>query len=149
VPIANLSGHEMDEYNLHAGITIPNFNNKSSQVLEEGMAVAIEPFATNGFGQVIETKDSEIFKLIEEKPIRSPVARKILDYVTEEHKELPFCKRWVAKKVGGFGLETAFKELVRAGVLHNYPVLKEIREGVVSQTEHTILVLEKPIVTTL
>jgi methionyl aminopeptidase len=149
VPIANLSGHEVGEYDLHAGITIPNFNNKSSQVLEEGMAIAIEPFATNGVGQVSETKESEIFKLIEPKPVRQPVARKILDYVLKEHRELPFCKRWVAKKVGGFGLEMAFRELVRDGVLHNYPVLKESKEGMVSQTEHTVLVLDKPIVTTL
>lgn len=149
VPIANLSGHEISEYDLHAGMTIPNFNNKSSQVLKKGMAVAIEPFATNGLGQVIETKDSEIFKLIDARPVRQPIARKILDYVIKEHRELPFCKRWVAKKVGGFGLEMAFQELVRAGVLHNYPVLKEGKEGMVSQTEHTVLVLDQPIVTTL
>lgn len=149
IPIANLSGHEVNEYDLHAGITIPNFDNSGTTTLEEGMAVAIEPFATNGVGKVIDAKDSEIFKLIENKPVRHPIARKILNYVAEKHQLLPFCKRWVAKGVGGFGIEMGMKELVRIGALHHYPILKEGGSGMVSQTEHTIIVLDKPIVTTL
>jgi len=149
-PIANLSGHEVGEYELHAGITIPNFNNNSTQTLEEGMAIAIEPFATNGFGRVIDAKDSEIFRLMMPKPIRNPASRKILEYVVEKHQALPFCKRWIAKAVGGFGIETGILELIRNATLHRYPVLKEEKEGaMVSQAEHTILVFEEPIVTTL
>ncbi|MDD5182393.1 MAG: type II methionyl aminopeptidase [Candidatus Nanoarchaeia archaeon] len=149
-PIANLSGHEIGEYELHAGITIPNFDNKSSVALEEGMVVAIEPFATNGFGKVIDTKESEIFRLTgEERPTRQASARKIMQFAAESYQFLPFCRRWIAKKVGGFGIEIGMMELLRNGMLHQYPVLKEEKNGMVSQHEHTVIVLDKPIVTTL
>lgn len=150
LPIENLSGHEVGEYELHAGITIPNFDNGSTTKLEEGMAIAIEPFATNGIGKIIEAKESEIFRLIGERSVvRQQMARKIMMYVGETHQFLPFCKRWIAKEVGGFGIDMGMRELVRNGILHHYPVLKEEKNGMVSQAEHTILVFDKPIVTTL
>ncbi len=148
VPIANLSGHGLENYKTHVPPTIPNFNNKSNQKLEEGMAIAIEPFATNGIGKVIDAKESEIFKIEVPKPVRLQSARKILNYVLEEHQELPFCRRWLAKKIGGFGIEMGLRELNRIGALHNYSVLKEESDGIVSQAEHTILLLDTPIVTT-
>src|SRR3989338_10015630 len=43
VTIKNLSGHQIEQYNLHAGVNIPNYNNKSSVVLDDGV-YAIEPF---------------------------------------------------------------------------------------------------------
>ena len=149
VPIANLSGHGLAEYETHVPPTIPNFNNKSTQVLEEGIAIAIEPFATNGIGRVIDTKESEIFKIDTPRAVRQPVARKILEYVANEHQQLPFCRRWLAKNVGGFGIEMGIRELKRTGALHNFSVLKEESGGMVSQAEHTILLLDTPIVTTL
>ena len=51
-PIFNLTGHSLEQYNLHAGISIPNYDNNDNYVLEEGQAIAIEPFATNGKGMV-------------------------------------------------------------------------------------------------
>jgi len=147
-PIINLSGHLLDQYELHAGLNIPNYNNGSQTKLEEGIAIAIEPFATNGIGQVIDSKESEIFSLINIKPVRMPISRKIIDIV-QERGELPFCKRWLFKKVGTLGLETSIRELMNKGIIHNYNVLKEESNGMVAQAEHTILVLDKPIVTTL
>jgi len=149
-PIANLSGHEIGEYDLHAGITIPNFDNNSTAKLEDGMVIAIEPFATNGFGKVIDAKESEIFRLTgEERPIRQMAARKIMGYAAENYQFLPFCRRWIAKNVGGFGIEIGMMELIRNGMLHQYPVLKEEKDGLVSQHEHTVIVMDTPIVTTL
>jgi len=40
-------------------------------------------------------------------------------------------------------------ELLRNGMLHQYPVLKEEKNGLVSQHEHTVIVMDTPIVTTL
>ena len=51
-PIFNLTGHSLEQNNLHAGISIPNYDNHDGYVLEEGQAIAIEPFATNGEGLV-------------------------------------------------------------------------------------------------
>lgn len=147
-PIANLSGHGLEQYENHAAPSIPNFNSKSNLELEEGTAIAIEPFATNGIGSVTETRDSEIFKITAPRTVRQQISRKILEHVMKEHQELPFCKRWLVKKVGNFGIEMGLSELRRAGALHNFPVLKEESDGIVSQAEHTILLLDTPIVTT-
>ena len=149
VPITDLSGHSLEEYMLHGGLHIPNFDNESTQVLEEGDVIAIEPFATTGIGGVRDINDLEIFSIEEPKPVRMQMARKILDYAAEEYKTLPFCKRWLIRKLGAFGIEAGLKELTKVEALHSYPALKETGEGMVSQAEHTIIVLDKPIVTTL
>lgn len=149
VPITDLSGHTLEEYMLHGGMHIPNFDNKSTQVIEEGTAVAIEPFATTGIGGVRELNEVEIFSMEEPKPVRMQIARKILDFAAEEYQTLPFCKRWLIKKFGAFGIEAGIRELTKVEALHGYPALKETGEGMVSQHEHTVIVLDKPIVTTL
>ena len=148
VPIANLTGHGLAQWENHTPPSIPNFNNKSTQKLEGDQAIAIEPFATNGVGRVIDAKGSEIYKIENSRPVRQPIARKILNYVSKEHKELPFGKRELAKKVGTFGLEMALKELKRIGAIYEFDVLKEESNGMVAQTEDTILLLDTPIITT-
>ncbi len=148
VPIANLSGHGVDEYENHTSPTIPNFDNKSNQKLKEGDVIAIEPFATDGVGKVIDAKNSEIYKLEVPKPTRQRMARKILEQIAKEHLTLPFCKRWLQKSVKGFGLEMGFRELKRIEAIHNFSVLKEESDGMVSQAEHTIIILDEPIIIT-
>jgi methionyl aminopeptidase len=146
-PIANLTGHGLDEYENHTPPSIPNFDNKSTQKLEEGMAIAIEPFATNGVGRVIDAFKSDIYMLENPKPTRSMIGRKILKVVEEDYKTLPFGSRWLAKRIK-FGLNMGLMELTRQEILHNFSVLKEESNGMVSQHEHTILLLDTPIVTT-
>ncbi len=148
VPISNLTGHSLSKYELHSGKTIPNINNGMKTKLEEGDAIAIEPFATNGNGYVVDSSPSQIYSLIRVSPVRNYLERKILDYVNEEFKSLPFCKRWITKKFKSFGVNFALNDLVRKEILHQYPVLKEGGGGLVSQREKTILVLDPPIVTT-
>jgi methionyl aminopeptidase len=45
-PIRNLSGHGLASYNIHDKPSIPNFDTGDDTQLEEGMHIAIEPFAT-------------------------------------------------------------------------------------------------------
>ncbi|MDD5163863.1 MAG: type II methionyl aminopeptidase, partial [Candidatus ainarchaeum sp.] len=47
-PVQNLTGHELGEYQQHAGISIPNIGRNDERKLEAGHAYAIEPFATDG-----------------------------------------------------------------------------------------------------
>ncbi|MGI0150426.1 MAG: M24 family metallopeptidase, partial [Thermoplasmata archaeon] len=49
-PVRNLTGHSLERYLLHAGKAIPNVAGLSSDRLEAGEMIAIEPFATNGAG---------------------------------------------------------------------------------------------------
>ncbi len=144
-PVINLTGHEMNEYELHSGIAILNIENPKTEKLTKGL-YAIEPFATNGTGKVHDGKPSGIYSLINEKNIRSPEARKILNFIIEEYKTLPFCSRWLVKK---FGVKSLFslKQLENNGNLQQYPQLVETSNSKVSQAENTILIDDEVLVT--
>jgi methionyl aminopeptidase len=147
LPIVNLCGHSMEEYQLHSGITIPNFDNQKTILLGEGLR-AIEPFATNGVGKIKDSKPSEIYMLVDEKTPRSPIAREILNFVSEEYQTLPFCSRWLVKKIGLKSI-IGLKQLEENGNLHRFAQLVEDSGGKVSQAEHTLLIeKEKTIVIT-
>ena len=147
-PVTNLTGHGLERYNLHAGITIPNIAGGKG-IIEEGKAYAIEPFCTNGQGAVKDSSKAMIYMVLKEKQARMQEARRILE-IAKEYKGLPFAKRWLEKKgLSPFKLELALKELVSCKALHAFYVLKEVSQANVAQAEHTILVLEKPLITTL
>lgn len=144
-PIANLSGHMLDRYNLHAGVSIPNIP-KGEETLEEGQVFAIEPFATDGSGWVVDGRDNNIFRFLAYKPVRMPEGKKILELADKEFSRLPFAKRWI--KIPQLKLDMALKQLLQTNALYRYPVLNEKEGGVITQAEHTVIVGEKPEVTT-
>jgi len=151
-PIKNLTGHELSQGVLHAGVTIPNYNNGNTKTLSPGKAYAIEPFSTTGAGIVYDSRDSGIYRFQEKKAIRDPHAREILKFIEEEYQTLPFCSRWLVKKFGTRAL-LSLSLLEKTGILHQYEQLVEKNHAPVAQAEHTILILsdktkEKVIVTT-
>lgn len=137
-PIINLSGHSISHYDLHAGITIPNYDNETGEILEEGI-YAIEPFTTFGNGKVYDGRSSGIYSLIDERNVRNPIARKILDYVIKNYSTLPFCSRWIVKEFGQ-GALFGLKQLEDNGNLHQFSQLIEVSHRNVAQAEHTILI---------
>jgi len=136
-PITNLSGHGLKRYEIHAPPGIPNYENNNNQTLESG-AYAIEPFATTGQGKIYEGPGSNIFALINQKKIRNPTARKILDYVTEKYKTLPFSLREIQEKFGAMS-KLAIRQMIQEEVLYEFPQLIEKSHEPVSQAEHTFI----------
>ncbi|WP_048148460.1 type II methionyl aminopeptidase [Palaeococcus ferrophilus] len=140
-PIVNLSGHKIERYKLHAGVSVPNiYRPHDSYVLQEGDVFAIEPFATTGAGQVIEAEPTLIYMYLRDRPVRMPQARKVLAHIKKEYGTLPFAYRWLQGKFSDGQIRLALGQLVRVGAVYPYPVLKEIRGGLVAQFEHTIIV---------
>ncbi len=137
-PIENLTGHELKQYELHAGMAIPNIKVTFDKVLTEGQAFAIEPFATTGRGRVIEGNITEIFSFIRSVPIRLIEGRKIMA-LAQERQGLPFPERWFAG-TNSLKRTMALRELTKRDALHGYAVLHEIDGGLVSQAEHTLIV---------
>ncbi len=138
-PIENLCGHSLEQYNLHAGIEIPNVP-RGNHVLEEGEVFAIEPFASTGAGRVNEGDFLQIWSLEPAAPmnVRLPKSRELLTRVLAEHQTMPFAGRWY-KDIGMLNL--AIRDLEKQGVLHSYPVLKEAqKESFISQAETTLIV---------
>lgn len=136
----------MKPYDLHSGLTIPNFDNKKSDKIQNGL-YAIEPFSTNGNGKVYDGKPSGIYNLINNKNPRSQFARELLEFIEEEYQTLPFCSRWLVKKFGTkalFGL----KQLEDNGNLHHFSQLIENSHSKVSQAEHTIIINDNEVIVT-
>jgi Methionine aminopeptidase len=107
-------------------------------ILQANQVIAIEPFATDGVGIVAEGHFAEIFGLVTVKPVRLPWERDMLNAV-QAFDGLPFARRWLADMKRS---EKAIDAMVRAGILHAYPVLIEQAGGMVSQAEHTLIVTE-------
>ncbi len=135
-PIINLTGHGLLQYIQHAPPSIPNKRIPHGVVLEDGDIVAIEPFATNGGGKIHDAGSAEIYHIVSDRPVRHPSARALLQEIGK-YKTLPFAKRWLGERV-----DFAIVQLVRAGVIQPYPILKEIKGGLISQAEHTIIVTQ-------
>ena len=142
-PIKNLSGHSIDIYEQHSGTTIPNYDDGNDTELEDGMIIAIEPFATDGVGKIEEGKESGIYKMQSVKNVRNQMTREILDYIVREYKTLPFTSRWLYRKFPEFKVNFALKILERDGIIYGYKQLPEKGKGIVSQFEHTLLVNDK------
>ena len=145
-PIVNLSGHSVERWILHAGVSIPNFDNKNNKPLDLGL-YAIEPFSTTGNGKVHDGKPSGIYRLVEDKNPRSQTAREVLEFIIKEYDTLPFCSRWVVKNLGTRGL-LGLKQLEENGNIHSYPELIESPKSKVAQSEHTILIEKTGILVT-
>lgn len=147
-PVANLTGHSVDKYHQHAGLSIPAIAATARGHLDAGTAVAIEPFATDGAGKVKDSVGGHIWHFVQPRPQRDPTARAALEYIAKTHPQLPFAERWVSNAVPANKVAYAMKLLERTGAVRQYPVLREARNGQVAQYEHTFLVLEDEVVIT-
>lgn len=141
-PISNLTGHSLEQYNLHAGISIPNINNHDSTVLEEGQAIAIEPFATDGVGFVNDAPGAYIFSFLADKPFRMKTTQQTLNYIESNYPYLPFSGRWLTKEFKPSRVQRSLKQLGDAMAIYPYSPLKEKTGCWVSQKEHTVIVEE-------
>jgi methionyl aminopeptidase len=134
-PVVNLSGHGLARYNAHTSPTIPNVGFEHGVILKENDVVAIEPFATDSVGKVVEHGTAEIYSLIKAKSVRVSEAKKLLKEI-EQYHGLPFAKRWLPRE----RLDLALRTVINTGALREYPVLREEGGGLVSQAEHTVIV---------
>lgn len=144
-PVGNLTGHGLLRYEAHAEPSIPNKAMEKGVILKAGDVIAIEPFATNGQGRISEAPITEIYGFSAHRPVRLPHARELLKDIQERYKTLPFARRWLK----GDRADFALIQLLKAGAVHRYPVLWEIEGALVSQAEHTVVILEdRSVVTT-
>lgn len=139
-PIFNLMGHSLEQNNLHAGISIPNYDNNDNYVLEEGQAVAIEPFATNGEGTVNDAPGQYIYSYMANKPFRLKSTQRVLKYIQNKHPYVPFSGRWISDEFGERKSSIALKQLSQAMAIYPYAPLREKKNCFVSQKEHTVII---------
>lgn len=139
-PIYNLMGHSLEQYNLHAGISVPNYDNNDNYILEEGQAIAVEPFATNGKGHVNDAPGQYIFSYMANKPFRMKSTQRVLKFIQSNHKYVPFSGRWITDEFGERKGNIALKQLSQAMAIYPYAPLREKKGCFVSQKEHTLII---------
>ena len=141
LPIANLSGHSLDQYTIHAGKSVPNIWSIGSFTFDENQAFACEPFVTTGegLGFVHEGKIKNIFALSSRKKTKDKEADKMLDYIWQNFNLLPFALRWLTSEWEEKEAMNLLQVLVKKKAVHAYPVLVEGNGQRVTQAEHTFI----------
>lgn len=139
-PVSNLTGHSMERYILHSGLSIPNIKEKNHHKIREGDVLAIEPFVTNGVGRVTDMKDAYIFRFLRDRPLRMASARKLLSEIAENYRNLPFAGRWLEENTKNRQFNLIMRNLISSRALYPYHVLKEKSNTRVAQAEHTVIV---------
>ena len=144
-PIANLSGHSLDQYTIHAGRSIPNIWSIGGFSLSEDSAYACEPFVTTGDGGgfVRNGRIKNIFALNSRKRTKNAQADKLLDFIWEEFNMLPFALRWITSKWQEEErvekVDELLQILIKKKAVQAYPILVEVNEQRVAQAEHTFI----------
>ncbi len=146
-PVHQLSGHQLKQWNLHAGKNVPNIGTRRSDKMMLGETFAIEPFATNGNGTIKNSREAYIFSNnMSNKKKLDRLTMQVRNTARRKFGSLPWASRWLYD--GKTNIDAAIHNLVRAGAIHQYPVLLEGKDGLVSQAEHSIFVGERGAIVT-
>ena len=140
-PIANLSGHSLDQYTIHAGKTVPNMWTIGSFSFSENEAFACEPFVTtkNALGFVRNGKIKNIFALASRKMTKDNEADKLLEYIWNNFNMLPFALRWIVKEWEEKEARRLLDILIKKKTVKAYAILVEASGKTVAQAEHTFI----------
>jgi methionyl aminopeptidase len=141
-PVYNLTGHGVARWQVHCAPQIPaSPDDHDHFVLESGMVIAIEPFATDGRGNVTEIGRGEIFMLHKEPRKMKMIDPKVYE-VIDKMNGLPFARRTFGD-LPEEQVESTLTRLMRTGCLVVYPPLVDPDEKVrIAQTEHTMIVTD-------
>lgn len=135
-PIKNLTGHAVEKYELHSGLSIPNVP-KGRDKIKKGMVLAIEPFSTDGKGKVTDREKSEIYRLRGSGRLKGEDLD-FYEWIEDNFDHLPFASYWCDRYSSDY--KKRLTRLERLGSVMSYPILAEERGGMISQREHTAIV---------
>ncbi len=136
--VRNLCGHGVGRWTVHGPPPIPNVPDASADVLGEGAVIAIEPFATDGVGRVVERGTAEVFRLEDSDGDAPGGDAAVLDAI-RGFRGLPFARRQLAGHDRG-GVERTLRALRQSGRLAAYPPLVDAAGRRIAQAEHTVFV---------
>ena len=139
-PVQNLTGHSMERFNLHAGLSIPNVKTWDRSVLKEGMIVAIEPFSTTGKGKVNGGTKGGIYRIMRDRKA-PPEITTFFSRIQSSFGGFPFAERWCEDLHPN--ATTLLPKMVRMGMVMSYPILIEVGRGTVAQAEHSVIVTQE------
>ena len=150
IPIANLSGHSLEQYTIHAGKSVPNIWSIGSFSFQSTEAYACEPFVTTpeGSGFVREGKIRNIFSLVSRKRTKDEEVNKLIDTIWQKFNMLPFALRWLIPDYNEKTARDLLERSIKNKVVRAYPILVEANEQRVAQAEHTFIPKENGVTVT-
>ncbi|KAI9369304.1 peptidase M24, structural domain-containing protein [Aspergillus egyptiacus] len=143
--VRNITGHDIKQYRIHGGKSIPFIKNSDQTKMEEGEIFAIETFGSTGRGYLHD--DVGIYgygKAYDAPPqVSLPLAsaRSLYKTINENFGTIVFCRRYLDR----LGLQrylAGMNALVQHGVIDMYAPLVDIKGSYSAQFEHTILLRE-------
>ncbi len=139
-PVYNLTGHGVARWTVHCAPQIPAAPDRWSRgVLEAGMVIAIEPFATDGKGTVHESGRAEIFMMQKEPRKMKGIDPEVWQVIEGMHG-LPFARR-TFEGLTADKVEATLGRLKRTQCLMDFPPLVDPDPAVrIAQTEHTLII---------
>jgi methionyl aminopeptidase len=144
-PIENLTGHSIERFNLHAGISVPAIAPAAERVLsprlKEGMVIAVEPFTTySSTPRISNIGEATIFGFSPGKNPRDSRLRRLFSQMKLKYAHLPFASRWLAELVPPAEIDSTITALRGERCIQGYAVLGLHDGHRVAQAEHTLIV---------
>ncbi|KGO65230.1 Winged helix-turn-helix transcription repressor DNA-binding [Penicillium italicum] len=143
--VRNITGHNIEQYRIHAGKSIPFVKNNDNTKMEAGEIFAIETFGTTGRGYLFDGtgvygygKDPSAPKRITS---HLASAKSLYQKISENFGSLVFCRRYLER----LGIErylAGMNNLVSNGYVEVYQPLMDVKGSYSAQFEHTVLLRE-------
>ncbi|KAJ5142434.1 Winged helix-turn-helix transcription repressor DNA-binding [Penicillium bovifimosum] len=143
--VRNITGHNIDQYRIHAGKSVPFVKHDDNTKMEEGEIFAIETFGTTGRGYLFDGpgvygygKDPFAPKKIVS---HLASARSLYQKINDNFGSLVFCRRYL-ERLGVERYLAGMNNLVSNGYVELYQPLMDVKGSYSAQFEHTILLRE-------
>ncbi|KAL8833688.1 MAG: hypothetical protein Q9170_004133 [Blastenia crenularia] len=139
--IRNLNGHDITQYSIHGGKSVPIVKGGDQTKMEEGEIFAIETFGSTGKGYVRDDMETSHYAKKADAPnvaLRVSSARTLLSSINKNFGTLPFCRRYL-DRLGHEKYLLGLNNLVSSGIVEAYPPLCDVKGSYTAQFEHTIL----------
>lgn len=97
--IRNLNGHDIRQWQIHGGKSVPIVKSNDQTKMEEGEVFAIETFGSTGNGYVRDDLECSHYAKRQDAPKNVPLrvasAGKLLNVINKNFGTLPFCRRYL------------------------------------------------------
>ncbi|KAK2738030.1 Methionine aminopeptidase 2 [Myotisia sp. PD_48] len=137
--VRNITGHDIKQYRIHGGKSIPFVKNSDQTRMEEGEIFAIETFGTTGRGYLTDGDGVYGYGKNPYAPQRviSPLktTKSLYKTINENFGTLVFCRRYLERLGIGHYL-AGVNNLVSNGILDVYPPLMDVKNSYSAQFEH-------------
>ncbi|CAL8577481.1 Methionine aminopeptidase 2 [Xanthoria parietina] len=140
-PIGNITGHTILPYSIHGTKSVPSVKTSDTTKMEEGDVFAIETFGSTGNGRCHAEGECSHYALNGDAPkvdLRVLSAKSLLNTIKKNFSTIPFCRRYL-DRIGQEKYLLGLNNLVKSGIVEDYPPLLDKKGSYTAQFEHTIL----------